>query len=201
MFSSTNLWGQILLAVLSWWLAVYPSGQGLAHLEREFPVVGPADFGTAHHDYPATDIFAACGNRVVSPVDAVVLEVNRVDRWGPESDLGGARGGRFLSLRGQDGVRYYASHLSEIPADIAPGTPLRAGERIGSVGHTGSAHFTPCHVHFGLSPVCEGTGQWWIRRGVVSPYPFLDRWRSGGHLSPARAVSDWKQEHGCPNSP
>lgn len=201
MFSATNVWGQILLGVLSWWLAVYPSAQSSAHLEREFPVDGRADYSSAHHDYPATDIFATCGSRVVSPVDGVVLEVNRVDRWDPESDLGRDRGGRFLSLRGQDGVRYYMSHLFEISADIAQGTPIRAGSRIGRVGHSGSARFMPCHVHFGLSPVCEGTGQWWIRRGVVSPYPFLSRWRTGGQRSPAGAISAWKRQHGCPNGP
>jgi len=199
--SSTNVWGQILLGVLSWWLAVYPLAQNSNDIEREFPVDGQADYGSAHHDYPATDIFASCGSRVISPVDGVVLEVNRLDRWAPESDLGRDRGGRFLSLRGQDGVRYYASHLSEIRADIAPGAPIRAGENIGRVGHTGSARFTPCHLHFGLSPVCEGTGQWWIRRGVVSPYPFLGRWRAGEKRSPAGAISAWKLEHGCPNRP
>jgi len=205
-FSATNVWGQILLGALSWWLAVYPSAQypsaqGSAHLEREFPVEGRADYSSAHHDYPATDIFAACGSRVVAPVDGVVLEANRVDRWDPESDLGRDRGGRFLSVRGQDGVRYYMSHLFEISVGIAQGTSIRAGSQIGRVGHTGSARFTPCHVHFGLSPVCEGTGQWWIRRGVVSPYPFLSRWRSGGQSSPAGAISAWKLQHGCPNRP
>lgn len=201
MASSTNVWGQILLGVLSWWFAVYPAAQSSAHLEHEFPVDGQADYGSAHHDYPATDIFTACGGRVVSPVDGVVLEVNRVDRWDPGSDIGRDRGGRFVSLRGQDGVRYYASHLAEIGGDIEPGSTVRAGEPLGSVGHTGNARFTPCHLHFGLSPLCEGTGQWWIRRGVVSPYHFLNRWRSGGERSPAGAISDWKQEHGCPKRP
>lgn len=201
MLSPTNIWGQILLGILSWWLAVYPSAQSSAHIERDFPVDGQVDYASAHHDYPATDIVAACGSRVVSPVEGVVLEVNRVDRWDPETDLGSARGGRYFSLRGDDGVRYYGSHLSEIDAHIAPGTAVRAGEDIGRVGHSGSARFTPCHLHLGLSPVCEGVGQWWIRRGVVSPYRFLNRWRAGGRLSPAGAISDWKQEHGCPNSP
>jgi hypothetical protein len=53
-------------------------------------------------------------------------------------------------------------------------------------------------VHFGLSPVCKGVGQWWIRRGVVWRYRFLRSWESGGNRSPARAVAAWRHEHGCP---
>jgi hypothetical protein len=29
---------------------------------------------------------------------------------------------------------------------------------------------------------------WWIRRGMVYPWRYLDSWRAGGDLSPARAV-------------
>jgi len=170
-------------------------------LDREFPVVGETSYANAHHDYPATDIFAACGSPVVSPVSGAVLEVNRVDRWDPQTDRGGARGGKFVSVRGDDGVRYYGSHLSRIRHHIGPGAGVVAGQRLGRVGRSGSARGTACHLHFGLSPVCDGTGQWWIRRGVVSPYRLLNRWRSGRDPSPVRAVSAWKEENGCPIRP
>jgi murein DD-endopeptidase MepM/ murein hydrolase activator NlpD len=170
---------------------------GLA-VDRAFPVRGETDYGRAHHDYPATDVFAACGRRVGSPVDGVVLEVSRRDRWDPATDRGADRGGKFVSIRGGDGVRYYLSHLAGVRADVGRGTRVRAGRHLGWVGRTGSARSTPCHVHFGLSPVCSGTGEWRIRRGVVRPFRFLRSWEQGGNRSPAAAVRAWEREHGCP---
>ncbi len=199
--SPANIWSQLLLGGLGWVLAIYPAGQAPEDLDRAFPVTGDASYGSTHHDYPATDIFAACDSRVVAPVGGLVLEVNRVDRWEPDTDRGADRGGRFVSIRGDDGVRYYGSHLAGVRDGVAPGARVHAGQTLGRVGHSGSARSTPCHLHFGISPVCRGTGQWWIRRGVVNPYHYLNRWRAGGHRSPADAVSDWKQEHGCPARP
>ena len=188
----------VLAGVAAMLLAVQPATATTAGVHREFPVPGETSYARAHHDYPATDVFAACGHRVVSPVDGVVLEVSRRDRWDPATDKGSQRGGKFVSIRGNDGVRYYMSHFSRVRAAVRPGTAVHAGERIARVGHTGSARFTACHVHVGLSPVCKGTGQWWIRRGVVWPYRFLRSWEEGGNRSPARAVRAWKAEHGCP---
>lgn len=178
-------------------LAAHPLAGTTAAVHRDFPVLGPTDYGSSHHDYPATDIFAACGRRVVSPVDGIVLEIRRRDRWSPTTDRGADRGGKFVSIRGRDGVRYYLSHLSGIRAAVHAGTRVRAGQHLAWVGHTGSARFTACHVHFGLSPVCRGTGQWWIRRGVVRPYRFLRSWERGGNLSPSGAVAAWRHDHGC----
>lgn len=174
------------------------SGDAAAAVHRAFPVTGSADYGRAHHDYPATDIFAACGRRVVAPVDGRVLELRRRDPWDPTSDRGADRGGKFVSIRGRDGVRYYLSHFSGIRRGVHRGMRVRAGQPLAWVGHTGSARFTSCHVHVGLSPVCRGTGQWWVRRGVVAPYRFLRSWQGGGNRSPAGAVQTWKQRHGCP---
>jgi murein DD-endopeptidase MepM/ murein hydrolase activator NlpD len=168
-----------------------------------FPVVGAVSFGATHHDYPATDIFAACGSPVVAPVDGVVLEVGRRDRWDPLVNAGATRGGRFVSIEGTDGVRYYGSHLRSVRRDLRRGTVVRAGDRLGRVGRSGDARPVGCHLHFGLSPLC-GTGQgddWWIRRGVVSPYRFLVGWQRGTARSPARAVRLWQRAHGCPTAP
>ena len=68
-------------------------------------------YGRSHHDYPATDIFAARGCTVVAPVTGRVDEVSTVDRWSSSTDRGADRGGRFFSIVGDDGVRYYGSHL------------------------------------------------------------------------------------------
>ena len=166
-----------------------------------FPVVGHAGYAHKHHDYPATDIIADCGLPVVAAVDGVVLELSREDLFAQGVRNGSTRGGKFVSIRGDDGVRYYNSHLSSIKKWVKPGVRVTAGQRIGSVGRTGRAG--SCHLHFGISPVCAGTGDWWIRRGVVWPWPYLDSWRKAPqyHRSPRREVREWKESNGCPDAP
>jgi peptidoglycan LD-endopeptidase LytH len=157
-----------------------------------FPVtpVSKASYGRDHHDYPATDIFAPCGTAVVSPTLGVVHEVSYKDTWDPAVNDGATRGGLSISIIGDDGVRYYGSHFQQITAGIKPGVRVKAGQSLGTVGKTGSARPTPCHLHFGISPPC-GTGDWEVRRGVVAPWPYLDAWKAGDHLSPVRAVQRW----------
>lgn len=153
-----------------------------------FPVRGCAvSYGRSHHDYPATDIFTRRGCLFVAPVDGVVDEVSRTDRWDPGTDRGADRGGLAVSVVGVDGVRYYGSHLQSVAPGVAPGARVRAGSPLGRISNTGSARGTGVHLHFGLSwPTRDGV--WWVRRGMVAPWPFLDSWRRGGDLSPARAV-------------
>jgi len=153
-----------------------------------FPVRGcPVSYGHSHHDYPATDIFTRRGCVFVAPVAGVVDEVSRTDRWDPGADRGADRGGLSVSMVGVDGVRYYGSHLGSIAAGVVPGARVRAGSPLGRVSNTGSARGTGVHLHFGLSwPTRPGI--WWVRRGMVAPWPFLDSWRRGGDLSPAQAV-------------
>lgn len=171
-----------------------------AEVRRVFPVAGRADYGHTHHDYPATDIFAACGTPVRAAVDGVVLEVSRTDRFDLKHPLGADKGGLSVSIKGDDGVRYYGAHLSAIAPGIDAGIRVRAGTQLGQVGHTGNASGI-CHLHFGLSPVCAGTGDWWVRRGVVYPWRYLDSWRAGGNLSPVDEVTGWQRDHGCPTAP
>jgi murein DD-endopeptidase MepM/ murein hydrolase activator NlpD len=170
--------------------------------EYVFPVVGHAGYAHRHSGYPASDIIANCGLPVVSAVDGVVLEVSRVDRWSRGVRNGSTRGGKFVSIRGDDGVRYYGSHLSVVKGGIRAGVRVAAGQKIGEVGRTGRAG--ACHLHFGISPVCAGKGDWWIRRGTIWPWPYLDSWRNSdvsAHRSPAREVRGWKRAHGCPPVP
>jgi peptidoglycan LD-endopeptidase LytH len=167
---------------------------------RVFPVRGETSYGSAHHDYPAADIFADCGNRVVSPITGTVLELSRVDRWDPATDKPKHRGGKFFSIAGPGGVRFYGSHLRSLAGRVEPGALVRAGQKVGRVGKTGNAAYTSCHLHFGISPKCRGEGDWWIRRGVVSPYRFLRSWEDGGNRDPRRAVKRWKRHHGCARS-
>ena len=151
---------------------------------------------STHHDYPATDMFADAGCAFVSPVDAVVDEVGLHDSWSSTSNLGADRGGLYVSVVGIDGVRYYGSHLSSVAAGVRPGMHVTAGTVLGAVGDTGSARGTGTHLHFGLSWPTP-PGQWWVRRGMVDPAPFLDAWRSGEQASPAEAVAKVERQRGA----
>jgi peptidoglycan LD-endopeptidase LytH len=171
-----------------------------ADVHRVFPVAGRAEYGHTHHDYPATDMFAACGTPVRAAVDGVILEVSRVDRFDLKHPLGADKGGLSVSIKGDDGVRYYGAHLSAIAPGIDAGVRVRAGTQLGLVGHTGNASGV-CHLHFALSPICAGTSDWWVRRGVIYPWRYLDSWRAGGNLSPVDEVAAWQRDHGCPTAP
>jgi murein DD-endopeptidase MepM/ murein hydrolase activator NlpD len=161
-----------------------------------FPIGGcEATASQSHHDYPASDIFAKTGCAFVAPVDGVIDEVTRVDRWDARTNVGRDRGGLSVSLIGVDGVRYYGSHLSKIGAGIRPGLVVRAGQPLGQVGNSGSARPTPSHLHFGISwPTAAD--KWWIRRGAVSPQPYLTAWRKGQMLSPAATVTRTRASYG-----
>ncbi len=156
-----------------------------------FPVADCAvNYARAHHDYAATDILAKKGCKFVSPVNGVIDEVNRVDTWSGKTNLGIDRGGLYVSVIGDDGVRYYGSHLTSVVASIQPGLTVKAGQILGKVGSTGSARGTAPHLHFGISwPTPTEPNVWWVRRGVVLPWKYLDAWKAGKDLSPAKAVA------------
>ena len=153
-----------------------------------FPVTGcEVNYAKAHHDYAATDILSKAGCKFVAPINGVVDEVNRIDAWSGKTNLGIDRGGLYVSIIGDDGVRYYGSHLRSIPASIQPGVVVKAGRLLGTIGATGSARGTAPHLHFGISwPTPAQT--WWVRRGEVLPWKYLDAWKAGKDLSPAKAL-------------
>jgi murein DD-endopeptidase MepM/ murein hydrolase activator NlpD len=153
-----------------------------------FPIVGcDYTYAKAHHDYPATDILAKAGCKYVAVTSGVIDEVNRIDSWSGKTNLGVDRGGLYVSFIGTDGVRYYASHLRTIPQSIQPGVEVKAGRLLGTVGATGSARGTKPHIHFGLS-WSTPPQIWWVRRGMVWPWKYLDAWKVGKDLSPAKEV-------------
>ncbi len=166
-----------------------------------FPVTpaSATSFGHSHHDYPATDIFAPCGATFRAPTSGRILGASHVDAWIPSVNAGATRGGLSVTLLGDDGVRYYGSHLRSVA--IGAGARVVAGQALGQVGNTGSARGIACHVHFGISPLCGGTTDWYNRRGLVYPWPYLESWRSGGRLSPVAAVAAYQARHGCPSGP
>ena len=161
-----------------------------------FPIVGcDYTYAKAHHDYPATDILAKAGCRYVAVTSGVIDEVNRVDSWSGKTNLGADRGGLYVSFIGTDGVRYYASHLRTIPKSIQPGVEVKAGRLLGTVGATGSARGTKPHIHFGLS-WSTPPQTWWVRRGMVWPWKYLDAWKDGKDLSPAKEVEAQRLKSG-----
>ena len=157
-----------------------------------FPIVGCAvTYAHSHHDYPATDILTKTGCKFVASTSGVIDEVNRIDKYSWKTYLGSQRGGLFVSLLGDDGVRYYGSHLSKVAPGIEVGVRVKSGDLLGNVGTSGDAKGTASHVHFGISwptPV----GIWWVRRGELYPWRYLDAWRSGRDASPAKAVKALK---------
>ena len=160
-----------------------------------FPVSGcEVKYSKYHHDYPASDIFAKKGCAFVAPIAGVIDEVNTVDKWRGKTNLGADRGGLSISLIGDDGNRYYGSHLSKIEVSIIPGLRVVTGEKLGEIGSTGSAKGTKPHLHFGISYPTE-KGIWWVRRGVglekkgkTSPYKYLQAWQAGKDLRPKVVV-------------
>jgi murein DD-endopeptidase MepM/ murein hydrolase activator NlpD len=156
-----------------------------------FPVAGCAvTYSKYHHDYPASDIFAKKGCAFVSPVAGVVDEVSTVDKWSGKTNKGADRGGLSISIIGDDGNRYYGSHLAKIETNIVPGLRVATGEKLGEIGSTGSARGTKAHLHFGISYPTQ-KGIWWVKRGVgletkgkTSPWKYLQAWQAGKDLKP-----------------
>lgn len=166
------------------------AAQSVGGVHHAVPVspASKASFGKGHHDYPATDIFAGCGATVVSPVDGMIADLRRTDPWVASVDDPFTRGGEYVSIIGDDGVRYYLAHFRKIGDAVDIGVRVAAGDPLGEQGKTGRAG--GCHTHLGLSPACPND-EWWVRRGVVWPYEYLKDWKSGGNSSPAAEVAAW----------
>ena len=184
------------VALLATVLMMVPINSAHAAPIYVFPVADcTVNYAHAHHDYAATDILAKKGCKFVAPINGVVDEVNRTDLWSGKTNLGIDRGGLYVSIIGDDGVRYYGSHLRTIPASIQPGVSVLAGRLLGTVGTTGSARGTASHLHFGISwPTPADT--WWVRRGEVLPWKYLDAWKKGKDLSPVKEVNARKLKVG-----
>ena len=190
----------VIVDVLGW----FGAGSGYGALEparlldtrvaRAVPVAPGVAVGWVHdhHDYPATDIFAACGSVAVAPVTGLVVHVRREDHYVRSVDNPALRGGRSVAVLGDDGVRYYMSHFASVDDATVVGGRVTAGQRIAIVGESGDAG--ACHIHFGLSPDCAQL-EWSVRRGVIWPYTYLDSWRAGRNRSPAPEIAAWAAAH------
>jgi murein DD-endopeptidase MepM/ murein hydrolase activator NlpD len=186
----------LVAAVITAVTACAPPGGWTSPYRYVVPIAPGAPIGYggvgSHDDYPAADVFAdGCGATVVSPVDGQVAETRAVDLYDRAQDNPAYRGGRYVTIVGDDGVRYYLAHLDTVGSSIGPGVAVRAGQPVGTVGRSGDAG--ACHLHFGISPPCPGK-EWAIRRGVVWPQPYLDAWRHGQSASPRTEVLAWSRQ-------
>lgn len=150
-----------------------------------FPVSGPEVFYPRDHlDYPAADL-SGCRQLVRAPISGVVVDVRDTDKWDPAVDSPGTRGGLTITLHGDDFVRYYFSHLGRLM--VKKGQRVESGQKIATVGQSGNAKTTLCHLHFGMSRICPMSEQN-VRRGEIWPQPYLDDWKRGINTSPNREV-------------
>lgn len=154
-------------------------------LSYTFPLesVAVADYGPGHHDYRATDIFAPVGTRVVAVTSGIVDFVSRKDSYDPDVDDPSLRGGLSVAFIGDDGVRYYGSHLLTVAPGIAPGVRVETGDLLGEVGQSGNAATTAPHLHFGISHPTS-PNDWEVRRGEIDPYEYLLAWERGEDITP-----------------
>jgi murein DD-endopeptidase MepM/ murein hydrolase activator NlpD len=162
-----------------------PTPTAPGSLEYVFPLRPASDarYTQGHHDYPASDIFAPEGTRFVAVTSGVVEGLSRVDPWDPDVDDPPTRGGLFVSLVGDDGVRYYGSHLASVAPGLDVGDRVEAGELLGHVGDSGNARGIEPHLHFGISRPTH-PDDWRVRRGEVDPFPYLEAWRRGRDPTP-----------------
>jgi peptidoglycan LD-endopeptidase LytH len=177
--------GVLLQAVPSVTVTFPISATGPVSRTYFFPVqpASVAHYPLGHHDYPAADIYAPRESLFVAVTSGRIQDVSREDLWNSKVDDPALRGGRSVSLVGDDGVRYYGSHLDAVVAGLTPGQQVEAGQILGYVGSSGNARGGPTQLHFGISHPTFA-GDWAVRRGELVPYVYLQAWQRGENLTP-----------------
>ncbi|MFL5873698.1 MAG: M23 family metallopeptidase [Solirubrobacterales bacterium] len=95
----------------------------------------PRSGGRIHEGF---DITAACG------AELVAVRNGRILQRGFDPVLYG----NYLLIHGEGERRsYFYAHLAR-PASVRPGARVIEGQQVGSVGETGNAAGTGCHLHF-----------------------------------------------------
>jgi murein DD-endopeptidase MepM/ murein hydrolase activator NlpD len=161
-------------------LAALAAAPASATQQYRYPLRGPHNYGdlavtgfgvkrangTIHL---GQDIIADCGTPIVAAHDGVVKSAGYSDGYGNYVVIGG-KGTRFDFVYGHMKGRSWAR----------VGRPVHAGQRIGSVGQTGSDSGV-CHLHFEM-----WKGRWFAGGTRTDPLPHLRAWDkfSGGPLRP-----------------
>lgn len=161
-----------LVAAGRYGVRIGPAGGRLRTLARprlhghRFPVAGahgirgyigtfgaPRTGGRIHEGF---DVTAACGTPLVAARSGTVLKT----AYDP------ALKGHYVVIKGRSERRTYLyAHLAR-PAPVRQGQSIRAGRRLGSVGQTGNAASTPCHLHIEVR----------TRGRLLDPGPLLSAW-------------------------
>ena len=85
-----------------------------------------------HLNYPAVDV-EGCYARILAPTAGVISQLRRRDKWTPENDSPGTRGGLTITLQGDDGVRYFSpreiANLLGFPLTFVLPTDTRSAPR------------------------------------------------------------------------
>jgi hypothetical protein len=151
-----------------------------------------------HLNYPAVDV-EGCYARILAPTAGVISQLRRRDKWTPENDSPGTRGGLTITLQGDDGARYFFSHLGRVK--VLMNQRVAAGDWIGVMGSSGNARVTRCHTHFGMSRVCP-LAEVYLLQGEIWPQRYLDAWKKGQQLSPRKEIRmlEKKDPLGCTRS-
>ena len=150
----------------------------LATQQYRYPLRGPHNYGNLDVTgfgvtrangtiHLGQDIIANCGTPIVAAHDAVVKSAGYSDSYGNYVVLGGT-GTRFDFVYGHMKGR----------SRVGTGRQVRVGQRLGSVGQTGSDSGV-CHLHFEL-----WKGLWFAGGSRTDPLPHLRAWDkfSGGKL-------------------
>ncbi len=151
-----------------------------------------------HLHYPAVDV-DGCYARILAPTAGFISQLHRLDKWTPENDSPGTRGGLTITVQGDDGVRYFFSHLGRIK--VLKNQRVAAGDWIGVMGSSGNARVTRCHTHFGMSRVCP-LAEVYLLQGEIWPQKYLDAWKKGQQLSPRKEIRKLEKNDplGCTRS-
>lgn len=134
----------------------YPTAQALGLIPsleslgipsiKVFPMQGRCSFantwqeprGTRRHE--GVDIIGPRGNLIYAVVDGIITRVYN----------NASLTGNGLRLTTADGTYFFYAHLDTIAPNIGVGTPVRAGQVLGTNGSTGNT--TTPHLHFEVHP-------------------------------------------------
>ncbi len=175
------------VAILTIAILITPAQRLVADDETPLHYVFPfshvaVNYPRDHIDYPAVDV-EGCYAHVLAPTSGVISQTRKIDRWTKEADAPGTRGGKTITLIGDDNVRYYFAHLGRVK--VVSGEYVNAGDWIGVMGSSGNARITRCHTHLGISRFCT-LAEAFLLQGEIWPQKYLDAWRTGNQLSPTK---------------
>jgi hypothetical protein len=132
------------------------------------------------------DLGNARGEVVIAVHDGVVERVVRDDD--------GSKEGRFVRINHKGGtvVSSYM-HLEKIESSLHPGVPVKAGDKVGTVGETGVFHSGP-HLHFAISvrPSADAPELF------IDPEPLLHLWVVRNQPLRARALAALERDAESP---